>query len=722
MSGSGKKSIFSPNYRINLVIITLIIISLFFLSLTKISQFWGMDTLFQLRGERQPDTSVVIVEFNNVDIDNLGFPISREQIGGLQALLTESGAKYIAYDMLFNPFPFDLAGDSLFSVFSSALGNGLHAVAFHVPEQNFSTYSFDSTFETQIRPFGFENKNVKSVPFWKATSINAKPYQSLLESSAGLGHISMNNLNDGTYRKVPLFIQYGENYYPSLGFLLAADYLGLGKNNWFDVKSNYGFQSLEMALNGKIKTMNLEADGSIIPNFYGSYESFPNYSYTELTTLFDEGKTDSLNKLFNGKMVVIGHSSNMVGDYGPTPFGELTPLCLVHATVASNIIRNELILGVPFWLSGLILVIFIFLGFLVNQITATKISLLLSLGLLVLPVLGSFYLFTTSFVWIGWIIPTAGIFLTTIWMQGHRFFASDKEKKKIRSAFIQYLPETVVKELMAKPDLLRLGGTKQELTVLFSDVAGFTTISEKLTPEELVDFLNHYLGAMTDIVMKYEGTLDKYIGDAIMAFWGAPVPQQDHAIRACKSALEMVEVLKKMLEQWRLEGKPDIWARYGINSGPMVVGNMGSAKRFNYTVMGDAVNLSARLEPANKEFGSTLMISEFTLAQLNSDFITRQLDLLVVKGKTKPVKVYELLACKEITPEFETWIEPVRLYNEAMTLYYNRKFEESKNLFAKVLELKPDDGPSKTYIRRANEFVADPPDTNWDGIFIMKHK
>ncbi|MCA0446970.1 MAG: adenylate/guanylate cyclase domain-containing protein [Bacteroidetes bacterium] len=722
MSSSPKKSHFSPVNRLNLVVGLCIAIILTLLSFTQTVQFWGMDTLFQLRGERQPDTSVVIVEFNNIDIDNLGFPISREQIGGLQALLTESGAKYIAYDMLFNPFTFDPEGDSLFSVFSSALGNGLHAVAFHVPDQNFKDYAFDSTFEAQISSFGFQNKNVKQVPFWKATSINAKPYPSLLESSAGLGHISMNNLNDGTFRKVPVFLQYGDNYFPSLGFLLVSKYLGLGKNQWFDVKSSYGFMSLEMALDGKIKSLNIEPDGSLIPNFYGSYEQFPNYSYTELTTLFDEGKMDSLVKIFRGKMVVIGHSSNMVGDYGPTPYGELTPLCLVHATVASNIVKNELIQGVPFWISGLALFILIFLAFFCNQISLTKISMLLSSVLLVFPFLLSFLLFTNSFVWMGWVIPTSGIFLITIWMQAHRFFASDKEKKKIRSAFIQYLPETVVKELMAKPDLLRLGGTKQELTVLFSDVAGFTTISEKLTPEELVDFLNHYLGAMTDIVMKYEGTLDKYIGDAIMAFWGAPVPQQDHAIRACKSALEMVEVLKKMLEQWRLEGKPDIWARYGINSGEMVVGNMGSAKRFNYTVMGDAVNLSARLEPANKEFGSTLMISEFTLSRLSDEFITRQLDQLVVKGKTKPVKVYELLACKGITPEFETWIEPVQIYNEAMTQYYNRNFAEAIRLFSKVTDLKPDDGPSQTYVKRSEAYLVNPPEENWDGTFIMKHK
>lgn len=722
MPSAPKKSHFMPVTRLNLLVGFGIALCLALLSFTQTVQFWGMNTLFHLRGERQPDTSVVIVEFNNIDIDNLGFPISREQIGGLQALLTESGAKFIAFDMLFNPFTFDPEGDSLFSVFSSALGNGLHSIAFHVPAQNFKEYAFDSTFESQVRTFGFLNRNAKQIPFWKATSINAKPYPSLLTTSAGLGHISMNNLNDGTFRKVPLFLQYGDRYYPSLGFLLVSKYLGLEKNQWFDVKSSYGFMSLEMAYSGKIKSLNIEPDGSIIPNFYGSYEHFPAYSYTELTTLFEQGKMDSLKKIFSGKMVVIGHSSNMVGDYGPTPYGELTPLCLVHASVASNIIKNELIQGVPTWISGLTLISLIFLAFFINQINLTRISMLLSSVLLVFPFVLSFLLFTNAFVWMGWVIPTSGIFLTTLWMQAHRFFASDKEKKKIRSAFIQYLPETVVKELMAKPDLLRLGGTKQDLTVLFSDVAGFTTISEKLTPEELVDFLNHYLGAMTDIVMKYEGTLDKYIGDAIMAFWGAPVPQQDHAIRACKSALEMVEVLKKMLEQWRLEGKPDIWARYGINSGEMVVGNMGSAKRFNYTVMGDAVNLSARLEPANKEFGTTLMISEFTLSKLSDDFMTRQLDLLVVKGKTKPVKVYELLACKGITPEFETWIEPVQIYNEAMKQYYNRNFDEAIRLFSQVIELKPDDGPSQTYIKRSEAYLVNPPEENWDGTFIMKHK
>jgi len=716
------KSHFLPVSRLNLLATAVIALLAIGLTVPYSFQFTGMDTLFKLRGEQQPDSSVVIVEFSNEDIEELGFPVGRSHLAGLQGLLAESGARWIAYDMLLAPFSFDQGGDSLYAEMTALTGNALHSLAFIVPEQTGQVYNPDLRFDSSVDSFKFLNRNSDPTFFWKATGINTKPYSGLLKSSFGLGHISMNNLNDGTYRKVPLFLQYGDAFYPSLGFLLAANYLGLGDNRWFDLHQDGWQPYIEMAFHGKIRKIWLERDGSVIPNFYGPFNRFPVYSYTDLMHLYDAGKTDSLKQIFNGKMVVTGHSSNMVGDYGPTPYEELSPLCLVHATVASNLVRDELIRETPYSLVLAFIILISLTAFGLNHLASVRLSAVLSLGLIAVPFWVSFALFTWSTIWLTWMAPTGCAVLTTLWLQGTRYLASDKEKKKIRTAFVQYLPEPVVKELMANPDLLRLGGTKQELTVLFSDVAGFTTISEKLSPEELVEFLNQYLGAMTDIVMKYEGTLDKYIGDAIMAFWGAPVPQKDHAIRACKSALEMTEVLKKMLAKWRSEGKPDIWARYGINTGDMVVGNMGSEKRFNYTVMGDAVNLSARLEPANKEFGTTIMISEFTVSRLNDQFLTRQLDLLVVKGKTKPVRVFELIGEKSITPDLESWAEPVRIYEESLSLYYRREFRAAAEGFRKVLLLKPGDGPSETYIARSEAYFSEPPAPDWDGVFVMKHK
>lgn len=225
----------------------------------------------------------------------------------------------------------------------------------------------------------------------------------------------------------------------------------------------------------------------------------------------------------------------------------------------------------------------------------------------------------------------------------YQYFTESKQKKQIRNFFTVYVNREVVDQLIESPEQFRLGGEKRELTVLFSDIKGFTNISETMAPEDLVVLLNEYLGAMTDIVFKYGGTLDKYIGDAVMAFWGAPVPQEDHVKRCCWAALEMQERLAELRLKWKKEGKPDIYARIGINTGMMIVGNMGSQSRFNYTVMGDAVNLAARLEPANKAFGTSIIVSEFTNERIQEFCRTRELATITVQGKQKPIRIYELV-------------------------------------------------------------------------------
>ncbi|NTW50114.1 MAG: adenylate/guanylate cyclase domain-containing protein [Chlorobiales bacterium] len=225
----------------------------------------------------------------------------------------------------------------------------------------------------------------------------------------------------------------------------------------------------------------------------------------------------------------------------------------------------------------------------------------------------------------------------------YQYFTESRQKKLIRNFFNVYVNRELVDQLIENPEQFRLGGEKRELTVLFSDIKGFTNISETMDPADLVILLNEYLGAMTEIVFKYGGTLDKYIGDAVMAFWGAPVPEEDHAKLCCWAALEMQEKLAELREKWKKEGRPDIYARIGINTGAMIVGNMGSESRFNYTVMGDAVNLAARLEPANKAFGTSIIVSEFTNEQVQDYCRTRELATITVQGKQKPIKIYELV-------------------------------------------------------------------------------
>ncbi|MFH1912175.1 MAG: adenylate/guanylate cyclase domain-containing protein, partial [Pseudomonadota bacterium] len=292
-------------------------------------------------------------------------------------------------------------------------------------------------------------------------------------------------------------------------------------------------------------------------------------------------------------------------------------------------------------------------------------------------------------------------------------------KKKIRGAFQYYLTASVINEILKDPSKLKLGGDKKPLSVLFSDIKGFTSISEALSPEELVHLLNEYLTAMTNIVFKYDGLLDKYIGDAIMAVFGAPLDQPDHALRACRTGIEMMSELRRLREKWAAEGRPDVNIRVGINSGEMVVGNMGSEMRFDYTVMGDSVNLASRLEGTNKEYGTSVMISEFTYELVKDELFCRELDAVRVVGKKLPVRIYELLGEKR---EGAQWQEFVGRFETGLAKYREGLWEEAISAFRSVLEVRPEDYPARLYIERCEALKKNPPEGAWDGVFTMMKK
>jgi len=291
----------------------------------------------------------------------------------------------------------------------------------------------------------------------------------------------------------------------------------------------------------------------------------------------------------------------------------------------------------------------------------------------------------------------------------------------LRGAFAHYVPEKVVQEIVNNPESLQLGGEERTVTVIFSDVAGFTTISEKLTPHELVLLLNEYLTAMTNIVLENNGIIDKYEGDAIMAEFGMPVPYEDHPQAACRTSLQMQKKLSEMRKKWKAEGRPELEARVGINTGDVIVGNMGSESVFDYTVMGDSVNLGARLEGANKMYNTKIMISEFTYEYIKNDFYTRPLDLIRVKGKNKPVAVFELIA--ERSEQLDSkYLEMLDAYHKGIQAYRTRKWSDAIDFFEFCLNIYPEDYPSKLYRKRCIEFKYNEPEPNWDGVFTMTTK
>jgi len=286
--------------------------------------------------------------------------------------------------------------------------------------------------------------------------------------------------------------------------------------------------------------------------------------------------------------------------------------------------------------------------------------------------------------------------------------------------FSHYMSDLLIQDLLRNPAKLRLGGEKRVLTVFFSDLAGFTSLSEKLNPEQVVFLLNRYLTAMTDIILASGGLIDKYEGDAIMAFWGAPLPQEDHALRACLAALENQSRLVQLRQEFEQMGLPPIHARIGLNTGEMIIGNMGSNQRFDFTVIGDSVNLASRLEGAGKEYGTFITLSEETYRQAGGQIEVREIDLLTVKGKDRPVRIYELLAAKGQLDDQGRKIQ--QLFAAGLEQYRHREWSQAISFFQEILALDPNDGPARTFLGRCEYFRHDPPASDWDGVYRLTSK
>jgi len=292
-------------------------------------------------------------------------------------------------------------------------------------------------------------------------------------------------------------------------------------------------------------------------------------------------------------------------------------------------------------------------------------------------------------------------------------------RKWITSVFGKYVSPVVIDNLIKNPDKINLGGEKRNITISFSDIRGFTSISEKLKPEELVHLLNEYLTEMTSIIIKDQGLVDKYMGDAIMAFWGAPLDQPDHAEVACSSSLEMIDKLRELQKKWKKEDIPSFEIGIGLNSGDAIVGNMGSSSRFDYTAIGDNVNLASRLEGLNKLYGSNIIISEYTQEIVKDKFEIRKLDAVKVKGKKKPILIYELLSKEDGLNSKQH--DFVKLYEDGLDHYFKKKWKPAIKSFQTALKLM-DDKASIVFITRCQEFLKNPPSKDWDGVWEMKTK
>jgi len=341
------------------------------------------------------------------------------------------------------------------------------------------------------------------------------------------------------------------------------------------------------------------------------------------------------------------------------------------------------------------------------------------LGVLVVYILTAATLFDEGIV-LNMFYPPGAMLLAFAGALTYRVVFEEAEQRRIRRAMARYLSPAVSQCVLKDPDRLSLSGETRTMTVLFCDLRGFTTLSQGLGPQALVSLLNEFMTAMTEVVFRYEGVLDKYIGDAIMAFWNAPMEQPDHARRACETALDMIRTLHRLQIDWERRGVSQLELGIGINTGPMVVGNMGSRERLAYTVLGDAVNVASRLEGLNKEYGTRVVIGEATRAAAGTAFTYRVLDAVVVKGRNEPLTVYEVLS--RVGQLDATRAGLLETYQRGIELYRGRQWKEAAGVFREVLARTPGDGPSALHLRRCKEFLDTPPPADWEGVYVATTK
>ena len=428
-------------------------------------------------------------------------------------------------------------------------------------------------------------------------------------------------------------------------------------------------------------------------------------------------ETEELQEMIRGKIVLVGDTSEVSHDIFTSPIGEVYGIEFLADTI-TTLMKNAPIRPASSGSEMLVLLILFICFVLVALIPKYENALFF----LIISTYTGFGVFTYVYYGVAYSMSYALIacLLSTGTINLYLFMLERKQKGFIKGAFSQYLSPTVIDQIVANPDMLKLGGEKREMTPFFSDIQGFSTISEGLTPEELVQLLNEYLTAMCDIISSHHGTIDKFEGDAIIAFWGAPLDLPNHATVACYATIEMQKRSVELRKMLREQNRPLLYTRMGLNSGPVVVGNMGSAERMDYTMMGDVVNLAARLEGANKFYKTYSMISGSTYELVKDDVDSRQLDIIRVVGKNEPVPVHELLARKNETSSEMSGV--VEQYLKGLKLYQDRNFADAVKEFEKVLTIDPDDGPSQTYVKRCAMFIETPPEKDWDGVFTFTEK
>jgi adenylate cyclase len=704
------------------VMLTVVALFLARVSLLDLIELRTYDLRLQSRGPRVPSPAVVLAMIDEKSLDSEGrWPWPRTRLAALVDRLSQGGAKVIAFDIGFLE-PAAAADDA---ALERAIRESSAAVVlgyfFHMRAADLD-YGIDPAaiarqLET-IAPSKYPIVRYRAAP----TDGLALPRAYAPEAAVPLlaaaadssGYFSLQQDPDGVVRRMPLVIAAGEDLFPPLAVVAAWHYLDRPP-----LAVTVGAQGVERVQIGE-RAIPTDAAGQLLIDYPGPPKTIPHVSISDI--LGGRVAADA----FRDRIVVVGGTATGIYDERSTPFGVVYPGAEIHASVIDDVLTGRFIAR-PGWSTALDVAAIV----LASALTAlglarlgTVPALFFAGGLAALYVVAARALLVHAGVWVNVVYPLLALVLTYLTITVRDYLSEQRERRRIRHAFQHYVAPAVIAEMLEDPSRLKLGGEERVLTVLFSDLQGFTSHSERYTPHQLFELLSEYYARMTERIFAHEGMLKEYVGDELMAIFGAPIEHAGHARQACAAALEMAAHRRALSEEWAESGRPALVARTGVNSGPMLVGNLGSVYRLSYGVLGDNVNLASRLEGLNKQYGTQILIGENTAALVGDAFVLREVDMVRVVGKRRPTRIYELLAATGTAlPEGQT--AALRLYAAGLAEYRARRWTDAGALFEQALAHWPEDGPSSVMRERCRTHGMDldgAPPEDWDGVYEATRK
>jgi adenylate cyclase len=697
-------------------------------------------TEFRRLQQPPPDPRIVVVLFDDDTETRIdAWPVDRRWHAQFTSLLAQAEPAVISWDVIFDAAGRNPEGDEEFARISGAARDlGIKVISAAVSTSD--PVGSKPGIEGPTRPL----KNVVGdISRLHGDEFGFLPYPQM-RAVTPYGFADTPPAADGVRRFIPLVVRVGTEVYPTLALQTLLEYFAVNRD---EVRVALG-DAVYFPAEGRERRLPINEAAEFILNYrydlnelYGA--DFPVYGYGNLVVGLNARYAEPDPAIppppdLKGKIVLVGQTVTGKADSGPTPLGSYSPLVFVHANLINNVLADDYARRLPSWIAYVALVL---LGWLGLVVVADR-SVIILCGGAIMGVVG--YIFLSIWAWNLWslwvplVSPLSGFCVFQFIVIGRRIWLEQKAKLEIKSMFGSYVSPLLVNRLVQSGKPPELGGHEEDITAYFSDIQGFSTFSELLPPKQLVELMNEYLTVCTDIVQEEGGTLDKYIGDAVVAMFGAPITLPDHAYRACVAGLRVQDSLRELRKKWEGEGArwPRIvWgmqSRIGLNTGRAVVGNMGSRTRFNYTMMGDNVNLAARMESGAKSWGVYTLCTESTrrACEAHGDRVVfRAIARIVVKGRTLPVPIHEIVGLKEHISDSTR--ECLALFDDGLNRYYQQDWAGAIGQFRRSAVLEPNQpgktpgvvsNPSSILQELAGRYAAEPPPKDWNGVYVMKEK